>query len=422
MSRRAPSSDQNSGSAARLRRSLVQELRARDVIRSDSVAAAFSTVPREQFIPGVLEDRGLAAVYSDEVFVTKRDARGLPLSSSSQPAMMAEMLELLDLRPGQRVLEIGAGTGYNAALLANIVGPAGRVDSIDIDPETARRARRALREGGFRVAVSVGDGRAGLARRAPYDRIIVTASTAEIPSAWLQQLAEHGRLEPVVQLDRDRDAVQLIPVFERRGDTLHSLDMTWGGFMPLHDGDGGWVAPRASLSAARARSGRHTAFVSFSGQGLGRLSDLAARRLLVAALAEAERPRAGGLTPLGRGHTPLLLIYLLTRIPERRRIWIRKAEQHGIGIIDASRQTAAIVSVRSTWLTGAGPPRNRARWQLHKYGEGDEACLELERMLEDWRELQAPRPPELGIESRRVGATLRLRFAWKARSATDASR
>jgi protein-L-isoaspartate(D-aspartate) O-methyltransferase len=390
------------------------------VIRSDSVAAAFLRVPRERFIPEALEDGGLAAVYRDEAFVIKRDAKGLPLSSSSQPAMMAEMLELLDLRAGQRVLEIGAGTGYNAALLATIVGPAGRVDSIDIDPETARRARRALRAAGFKVGVAVGDGREGFSPRAPYDRIIATASADEIPRAWLQQLAERGRLEPVLRLDRDRDAVQLIPVFERRGDALHSLDMTWGGFMPLHGGDGGWVAPRASLSAGRFGSGRHAAFVSFSGRSLSRLSDSVARGLLAAALRDAGAPRAAGLTPLGRGHTPLLLIYLLTRIPERRRVWIRQAGRHGIGLIGESRRTAAIVSVRSTWMPSSRPPRNRARWELHNYGDGDEAGLELERLLDDWRTLQAPGPPQLEIKSRPVGDTLHLRWHWKPAPLTRA--
>ncbi len=379
-------------------------------------------VPREHFIPEVLRDRGIEAVYSDEAFVVKRDATGLPLSSSSQPAMMAEMLELLDLRPGQRVLEIGAGTGYNAALVASIVGPRGRVESIDIDPGIARRARRALRDAGFKVAVAVGDGRGGGRGGGPYDRIIVTAGADEIPRAWFAQLAQGGLLEPVLQLDRDRDAIQLIPVFERRGDTLHSLDMTWGGFMPLHGGDGGWRAPRASLNATRSRSGRHSGLVSFSGEGLARLTDSAARGVLVAALGEADLPRATGLTPLGRGHTPLLLIYLLTRIPARRRIWIRKAGRHGIGLVGASGRTVAIVSVRSTWLTTPGPPRNRARWQLHTYGAGEGTGHELGQMLDDWRTLQAAGRPELGIETRPAGAALRLRFGWRAARPDPVSR
>jgi len=138
------------------------------VLASPRVAAAFAEVPRERFIPDLLEREGLEAVYRDEAVVTKRDARGMPLSSSSQPAIMAKMLELLDLRPGQRVLEIGAGTGYNAALLSHIVGSAGQVTSVDVDPELARAARRALRDAGVRATVVSGDGRDGHHGRAPY--------------------------------------------------------------------------------------------------------------------------------------------------------------------------------------------------------------------------------------------------------------
>ena len=78
----------------------------------------------------------------------KRDSRGMPLSSSSQPSLMAEMLELLALRPGDRVLEIGTGTGYNAALLRHLVGPKGHVTSVDVDAALVRAARRSLRDAG----------------------------------------------------------------------------------------------------------------------------------------------------------------------------------------------------------------------------------------------------------------------------------
>ena len=110
---------------------------------------AFLRVPRELFVPAFAAEHGLDAVYRDEAIVTKTDEHGTPISSSSQPQIMAIMLERLALEPGLRVLEIGAGTGYNAALLKTIVGPRGRVVSVDVDPELARGARSRLRRGGW---------------------------------------------------------------------------------------------------------------------------------------------------------------------------------------------------------------------------------------------------------------------------------
>ena len=224
----------------RLRAELVDELRSKGVVYSDAVADAFATVPRERFIPDVMAERGLEAVYRDQAFVTKKDPRGMPLSSSSQPALMARMLELLDLQPGLHVLEVGTGSGYNAALLAHLVGPRGRVTSIDVDSDLARLAGRALKDSGYRVAVHVGDGREGWKESAPYDRIIVTACADEIRRRWLEQLKDGGLLELPLRLDPDRAAIQVIPVLQRRGDRLRSTALTSGGFMPLHAGDGGW--------------------------------------------------------------------------------------------------------------------------------------------------------------------------------------
>ncbi len=135
----------------RLCRGLVADMRAKGVLSSPRVEAAFLAVSREHFLQEVLADGGLEAVYRDEAIVTKRNDQGLPLSSSSQPSLMAKMLDLLDVQGGDRVLEVGAGTGYNAALLAHLTGPSGRVTSIDIDPDLARRARRSLRVAGTAI-------------------------------------------------------------------------------------------------------------------------------------------------------------------------------------------------------------------------------------------------------------------------------
>jgi len=286
----------------------------------------------------------------------------MPLSSSSQPALMAEMLELLAARPGDRVLEIGAGTGYNAALLAHIVGSKGRVTSVEVDAELARRARRALREAGYRAAITVGDGREGHANAAPYYRMIVTACADEIPRPWFEQLAEGGRLALPLRLDPDGAAIQLIPVLERQGERLRSVGLTWGWFMPLHAGDGGWRQPPATLTACRSQRDRHASLMSVSGAGLSSLPDTAARTLLASMLADPGAPLARGLTELDSARPPLLLIYLLLKIPASRRVSVLNDGRLATGIIDRRGRGVAVVSVRSPWTTGY--ERNiRARWR-----------------------------------------------------------
>jgi protein-L-isoaspartate(D-aspartate) O-methyltransferase len=116
-------------SADRLRSRMLDALAAGGRVRSPAVAEALWTVPRHLFLPGV----DLAEAYADEA-VPVQYVDGVATSSASQPSMVAIMLEQLALRPGQRVLEIGAGTGWNAGLLARIVGSAGHVVSVDIDP------------------------------------------------------------------------------------------------------------------------------------------------------------------------------------------------------------------------------------------------------------------------------------------------
>jgi protein-L-isoaspartate(D-aspartate) O-methyltransferase len=138
---------------------------------------------------------GPAAAYRDEAFVIKCGPDGLPVSSSSQPAMMAIMLDQLGLEPGHRVLEIGTGTGYNAAVMSLVVGPGGEVVTIDIDPELVARARSSLLAAGYdAVTVKCADGGYGDPDGAPFDRIIVTAGAWDIAPAWLDQLGLGGRL------------------------------------------------------------------------------------------------------------------------------------------------------------------------------------------------------------------------------------
>src|SRR5688572_1535890 len=102
-------------------------------VAPDRVIDAFARVPRHLFLPGV----DPAAVYVDDAVVTRREESGMPTSSSSQPSLMAAMLARLDVPAGARVLEVGAGTGFNAALIADLVGPEGAVTAVELQPEVA---------------------------------------------------------------------------------------------------------------------------------------------------------------------------------------------------------------------------------------------------------------------------------------------
>jgi len=204
-------------------------------ISSTRVAAALRDVPRHLFLPGLSPE----SAYRDEAIVTKRDADGQPISSSSQPAIMAIMLDQLDLAPGLRVLEIGAGTGYNAALMRYIVGDAGTVVSVDIDSEVAAQARGHLTSAGYPdVTVVAADGAAGYPASAPYDRVIATVGVSDLAPPWLDQMSPGGRI--VVPLDVR--GTQLAVAFQHAGPVglretagghWRSVSLTPCGFMRM---------------------------------------------------------------------------------------------------------------------------------------------------------------------------------------------
>jgi protein-L-isoaspartate(D-aspartate) O-methyltransferase len=218
-----------------LRHALVDDLKAGGSVRSPRVEAALRAVPRHLFLPGT----SLARAYANGVVETKRDDAAVPISAASQPTMVALMLEQLQVAPGNRVLEIGAGTGYNAALLARLVGPRGTVTTIDIDEDITDHARAGLKDTGYQqVRVVLGDGALGYPSRAPYDRIIATVGTWDLPLAWLDQLTPAGRL--VVPL-RLRGSVTRSIAFERDATLLNirrwrSVSTLPCSFMPLRGG------------------------------------------------------------------------------------------------------------------------------------------------------------------------------------------
>ena len=221
----APGGAAAAASAAQLRAALVTHLERIGGIRSAPVRAAFLAVPRHLFTPG----EPLHRAYANDIVVTRTDSAGMPTSSVSAPGMQAVMLEQAQVRPGMRVLEIGSG-GYNAALLAELAGPAGQVVTADIDPQVTARARDCLARAGYpQVTVVLADGEYGVPGHAPYDRIIVTAGAWDIPPAWPAQLAAGGRL--VVPL-RIRGLTRSA-AFEPRDGHLASLSHLWCAFVPV---------------------------------------------------------------------------------------------------------------------------------------------------------------------------------------------
>lgn len=205
-----------------LHRRMVEELVATGILTSDW-RPAFDAVPRHTFIPDLTWYHGaangkwgfiprrraedpegwLVAAYQDDSVITQVDdgepsgSEGtgvLPTSSISMPSVVAAMLRALDVHDGQNVLEIGTGTGYNAALLAHRLG-AQHITTVEIDPAVARAARHALDQAGYReITVVTADGTQGFAARAPYDRVLSTASCQQVPYQWVAQTLPDGRV------------------------------------------------------------------------------------------------------------------------------------------------------------------------------------------------------------------------------------
>jgi protein-L-isoaspartate(D-aspartate) O-methyltransferase len=221
-----------------LRERLVEQLRRGGALRSEAVAEALRSVPRHVFVPDVEP----ALVYTNAACVARTRSDGLPVSSSSQPAIVAIMLQQLGVEPGHRVLEIGAGTGYNAALLAHLAGETGRVTTVDLDPEIVAAARQHLALAGFdRVAVGCGDGGLGWPAGAPYDRIVLTVGAWDVAPAWIDQLAPTGRLVLPLSI---RGWVQYSIALRRAGDHLECVSISPCGFMRL---EGVLAGPEAVL-------------------------------------------------------------------------------------------------------------------------------------------------------------------------------
>jgi len=202
----------------RLRRMMVRtQIRARGV-KDERVLAAMEVVPRAEFVPSAQRPHA----YED---------RPLPIGEGqtiSQPYIVALMTDLLEVKEGDRVLEIGTGSGYQAAVLAELTP---HVYTIEIIPALAERAKETLRRLGYdTVEVMAGDGYLGWPDRAPFDGIIVTCAPEEVPEPLKEQLREGGRMViPVGPQWTD----QTLYVLTKKGDTLEQKEIISVRFVPM---------------------------------------------------------------------------------------------------------------------------------------------------------------------------------------------
>lgn len=208
---------------ARARRELVDRLIESGRVERPATERAMRAVPRHEFVPAERRE----AAYRD---------RPLPIGEGqtiSAPHMVGTMTELLDADAGDRILEIGTGCGYHAAVTSEVIDP-GTVYSVEVEPALARAARDRLDRLGYDVRVRVGDGHAGWPEGAPYDGAYLTCAPTSIPEAVVEQVRPGGRIVAPVGRGRQR-LVRLT----RRADGRVDRE-THGAvrFVPMHDGDG----------------------------------------------------------------------------------------------------------------------------------------------------------------------------------------
>jgi protein-L-isoaspartate(D-aspartate) O-methyltransferase len=357
---------------ANLRRQLLEVVRRRGGAADPAVQEALLAVPRHAFLP----DWAPESVYQDDAIVTRRDADGLPTSSSSQPTIMAIMLDQLALRPGHRVLEIGAGTGYNAALMAHIVGPTGVVVSIDIDADTVAGAVRGLAAAGHpEVTVVCADGADGYLPAAPYDRIIATVGVWDLAPAWLDQLGPDGRIVVPLDLRGSQVAVALV----RRDDHLASDSLVRCGFMRLR---GSLAGPEQPVSLDPATGLRLT---------LPQARPVDAARLR-AALDQTPQVR---LTTVGLSDGRTMALWL--GIADPRAVGLAD-EGGGIAALEPAlsheygfRYTSGLLDGDSVALVARPPDDPHHPLQAHGYGpRGAALADDLAAALSEWDGLGQP--------------------------------
>jgi protein-L-isoaspartate(D-aspartate) O-methyltransferase len=245
---------------------LAEELTKTGKLWSAPWRAAVRAVPRHELVPFHYQrkagtnqwirndtENDLELVYSNTALFVLPDG----LSSTSMPSLMTRMLEALDIHDGHDVLEIGAGTGYNVALLSHRLGDH-HVFAVDIEPTLIQLARERLARIGYHPTLVAADGANGLLEHAPYDRIIATCSVSTVPWSWIEQTRDGGLI--LADVTPAHQAGNLVLLSRTSDGAEGRFDRTYGSFMAMrHSGETyGSPRPRPNRDRATAHTRRST--------------------------------------------------------------------------------------------------------------------------------------------------------------------
>lgn len=232
--------------------------------------AAVRAVPRHELVPEYYHREpgtgrwvrtdttdDLSLVYSNKALFVLPDG----LSSTSMPGLMTRMLEVLDVHDGHNVLEIGAGTGYNAALLAHRLGDQ-HVFAVDIEADLIELARERLARIGYHPTLVVADGAHGLPEHAPYDRVIATCSVPAVPWSWVEQTRETGLI--LVDVTPAPLAGNLVLLRRTRDGAEGRFDRSYGSFMAMRRPGDTYDSPRSRLARDRSTARSRTSTLALT--------------------------------------------------------------------------------------------------------------------------------------------------------------
>ena len=334
-------------------------------------------------------DAALADV-PETLYVLQPD--GHPLPQTSNPAIIAAMLRLLDVAPGSRVLEIGTGSGYSTALLSHLVGTPGGVISLEVDSDVAERARLLLAEQSVSNAtVAVANGQNGYPPAAPFDRIVAWASAGGLPQAWVSQVKVGGLVVAPVQLAPLAHAVAVVRVRREAEQKVVGERIIPGSFVPLTSAplfDWGKAPDEADVVVEAERD--PATWVSAQWLRRGNVEAKATRlRDLCFSLSVRASPLSS------REGVDALRAYLLAALPEGLTTAFLQATGRAIDCSNA--ESLALLSLRDGTLAEAG--------------DGS-ATTELMRWVEDWRARGRPDFDQMkpSVEQTAQGWTVRARL------------